>query len=269
MKGEKSQMKQMLDYCNKGYCRFARDERLVSWIDSISSAAEAILADPAHSHWWRCGGTWFAGVNILDNDAQGKYRDSLPLQGAAFDFMQSHILPHIPRCNILDRAQISVCTFGYPQKDSNDNDEIGYNFRKNRDAAHLDGLLKENNLRFLREYHGYILGIGLNDVDEDSAPVVIYEKSHLYIKEWLSSHFKNTNEPWDNIDLTESYKTIRHEILQSCKRICLPLKKGEALLLHRFSIHGTSPWLSSATIPRKLAFFRPITTNRKKWLQAP
>lgn len=255
-------MKQWTDYCEKGYCHFAYDEALDAWIDSILPMAEATLTDSANAHWWRWRGTWFAGVNVLPNDKQGRCGDSKPLQGKAYEFAKKHI----PLCDDLDKAQISVCVSGYPQPDG----EAGFAFRLHKDAAHLDGLLKENDKRFLCEYHGYILGIGLNSTDEKSSPVVIYEGSHKRVQAWLQKRFAD-EKAWETIDLTAEYNALRKDILQTCPRKILPLQKGEAFILHRLSIHGTARWESESHTPRKLAFFRPAISkkNMQNWLHSP
>ncbi len=251
-------MKQWTDYLHKSHCLFHYDERLIAWINSILPYADATMTDPANAEWWRWGNTWFAGVNVLPNDKFGACETGLPLQGEAYEFAKHHI----PLCDDLDKAQISVCTKGYPKDDGT----AGFAFRQNKDAAHLDGLIKENNRRFMQEYHGYILGIALNEVDAKSAPVIVYEGSHKIVQAWLQKRFAGERD-WDKLDLTDEYNILRQEVLQSCPRTILPLRKGEAFILHRHSIHGTARWESEATTPRKLAFFRPaISVSKTQWL---
>ena len=65
----------------RGWCRFDYDPELAGWIDRVLPAARNAVADAANARWLRCGGTWFAGVNVLDNDGNGAIADSGPLRG--------------------------------------------------------------------------------------------------------------------------------------------------------------------------------------------
>jgi hypothetical protein len=58
-----------------------------------------------------------------------------------------------------DRAQVSVCYPGYPKPMDGETDGQ-HRFRRDRDAAHVDGLLGlgQPKRRFLKEPHQFILG---------------------------------------------------------------------------------------------------------------
>ena len=59
-------------YYEDGWCVFDRDPRLMRWVDATLPVAREVVAAPENQEWLRCGDTWFAGVNVLTNDANGK-----------------------------------------------------------------------------------------------------------------------------------------------------------------------------------------------------
>ena len=77
-------------------------------------------------------------------------------------------LPPVP----LHPAQVSVTRVGYPRRDEGES-EKAFEFRKLRDAAHLDGLLPvgPQKRRMVQEPHGWILGLPLNRADAGAAPL--------------------------------------------------------------------------------------------------
>ena len=89
---------------------------------------------------------------------QGRVAGGPPLAGAAMAFIRDGTGLALP----LHRAQVSVCYPGYPQPSAEES-EAAYDFRRNRDAAHVDGLHGEGpeKRRYLKEPHAYILGITL------------------------------------------------------------------------------------------------------------
>ena len=76
------------EFFERGWISFTVDPAILDWLDTAEEAARRAVADPAHSRWRRCGGTWFAGVNALDNDVTGTVAGGLPLQGAAIRFAE-------------------------------------------------------------------------------------------------------------------------------------------------------------------------------------
>ena len=52
----------------RGWCR-VRDPALAAWAAAVAPVARAAVLTGAGP--WRCGGTWFVGVDALPNDAQG------------------------------------------------------------------------------------------------------------------------------------------------------------------------------------------------------
>ena len=80
---------------------------------------------------------------------------------------------------VWDRAQVSVCWPGYPQRGDGEGD-ASFAYRRNRDAAHVDGLLPvgPERRRFLREHHRFILGLPVGPADAAASPFVVWEGSH-------------------------------------------------------------------------------------------
>lgn len=276
-------------FCQSGFYQFAYDEKLAAWVEETKNTAITTLQNPKNTRWWRCGGTWFAGVSVLGNDHQGctpskNGKTSQPLQGKAIEFTRKNITKNIPLTQknnqiAWDIGQVSVCTQNYPQIDK-DNDTLAtHQYRKKRFAAHIDGLLKRGRekKRYLCEQHAFILGIAMNDTSEKAAPFVVYEESHKYIGEFLRSNLKHhPPHKWQEIELTKAYHDIRNKIFATCHPRPLWVRPGEAFLVHRFALHGTKAWHKDATaepinkIPaRMLTFFRPQTTNPTAWLNAP
>ncbi|MFM8745430.1 MAG: hypothetical protein ACKOED_02005 [Aestuariivirga sp.] len=253
-----------------GLLRFPADPEMRAWADHAGPVALAATRDPANAHWLRCGGTWFVGVDALPNDETGRVAGGPPLAGAAMDFLRV-----IPRLDLpLHRAQLSVCYPGYPQPSPQES-EAAFRFRRDRDAAHVDGLLAEGpaKRRFLREPHAYILGIALTAQSPDAAPLVAWEGSHRIMGEALSGVLGgHPAKSWPDIDLTEAYQAARRQVFASCRRIVLPAMPGEAVLLHRHMLHGVAPWGHSATATpagRMVAYFRPQFENLADWLDQP
>ena len=258
------------DFLQRGFLTFEADPAVTRWVAAAHPVATAVARDPALSHWLRCGGTWFVGVDALPNDGQGRVPGSPALSGSAMDFIRTELGLTLP----LHRAQLSVCYPGYPQPSAEES-EAAYSFRLRRDAAHVDGLLAEGpeRRRFLKEPHAYILGLTVTEQSDDAAPLVVWEGSHLIMRamfeELLGGH---PPEAWPGIDVTAAYQAARRNVFASCKRIALPTSPGQAMLLHRHLLHGVAPWAPSAQATadgRMIAYFRPEFASLGDWLSAP
>ena len=151
------------EFGQRGWCRFGFDDAVAAWAERALPFARTALADPQFAGWWRCGGTWFAGVNALPNDGNGRVLGGPPLAGEAIAFIGAHVMP--PPFT-WDRAQVSACFPGYPRHGSEES-EAAFRYRRDRDAAHVDGLAREGpaRRRHLREPHAFILGIPLTDLE--------------------------------------------------------------------------------------------------------
>ena len=211
----------------------------------------------------RCGGTWAVGLELLDNDATGA------VGGQAFPWS---VLPltRVP----LHRAQISTVYPGYPQPSAEET-AAAFGYRLKRDAAHLDGLLPmgPERRRMVKEPHAWILGISLNDCGAGASPLVVWEGSHEVLRAALREAFAgHPVESWGEVEVTEAYQAARARVFETCRRVELPSRVGEAVLLHRLMLHGVAPWVEGAKAPlegRVIAYFRPLMGSVEEWLTVP
>ena len=258
-------------FFEKGWCRFPHDPTLLDWVQQTRPAARATVADPNNGQWLRCGGTWFAGVNVLPNNAAGAIADGPPLSGSVVDFIYNELgLAGLT----WDNAQVSVCYPGYPKPMPEESD-TAFRYRRDRDAAHLDGLRREgpDRRRFVREHHGFILGIPMTVAGEGASPLVVWEGSHELVRNTFRDVFKGVPpEGWQDIDVTEVYHALRRTIFERCRKVEVSAGPGEAYLVHRLSLHGVAPWAQDATVSphgRMVVYFRPETGGPVDWLAEP
>lgn len=255
------------DYYQKGWCVFDYECAVQDWVDSTINEARAVVELDQNKHWLRHGETWFAGVNVLNNDPQGAVPNGIQLDCRALDFIKR--LNGKPTA--LDRGQISICYPGYPKPSSLES-EVAYSYRLNRDAAHLDGVLKEGGERFLKEYHDYILAIPMVEADQHASPFVLWSQSHSIVQARLRDALQNYPvETWADIPIQEVYQSLRKDIFKACERVEVHLKVGQVLLAHRLILHGTAPWRSNAAASkdgRMICFFRPASLDIEQWLSA-
>jgi len=255
----------------KGWCRFPFDETLMQWITHALPCARETVAAEENAQWLRCGGTWFAGVNLLPNAVDGSVYGSDALRGKANDFIRQALgLDNFD----WDRAQLSVCYPGYPQPMPAET-EAAYAYRRDRDAAHVDGFLAEgpDRRRHLREYHGFILGIPMVEFNAGASPFVVWEGSHEVIRETFVERFRGEPaEQWGEIDITGVYHEVRRKIFGRCKRVEIHARPGEAYLVHRLALHGVAPWQGTASATpdgRMICYFRPEIGGPESWLLSP
>lgn len=258
-------------FFREGWCRFEHDPQLLHWVEAALGPARATLEDPAQAKWLRYGGTWFAGVNALPNDAAGAVGGSGPLDASAVDFIAAELgLEGFA----WDAAQVSVCYPGYPQPMAGESPARA-RFRRERDAAHVDGLLPEGpaRRRYLREYHGFILGIPMVDFDAAASPFVVWRGSHEIIRAAFRRRFEGL-EPraWGDEDITEVYHEARARAFDECERVEIHARPGEAFLAHRLVLHGMAPWRDAAEAGadgRMICYFRPDPFGPYEWLNNP
>lgn len=258
-------------FLEHGWCRFDRDPVLADWVTRTLPAARGVVSLPENAEWLRCGGTWFAGVNVLPNDTAGKVAGGAALAGAAVDFIHTELgLTDIA----WEPGQVSVCYPGYPKPMPSET-EAAFRYRQTRDAAHVDGLIPEgpDRQRHLREHHGFVLGIPLAAAGEGAAPLVIWKGSHEIIrKAFVELYSGRPAQEWGDIDATGVYQAARRQIFAACERVTVSAKPGEAYLVHRLALHGVAPWAPGAEPGpdgRMIAYFRPETGGPSDWLNAP
>ncbi|MFA3915990.1 hypothetical protein [Ruegeria hyattellae] len=252
----------------KGWIRFPFDPVLAEWVAHALPAARAAIDDPRHSKWHDCEGTWFIGVDALDNDSDGRVNGSPPLAGQAMHFIHHHL-----GAQALHKGQVSVIYPGYPRPRRGEGD-AAFRYRARRDAAHVDGLKLSGpeRRRRVEEPHAWILGIPLTDATPDAAPLVLWEGSHHPLGSAFADTFAaHPLEAHATLDITDIYQATRRDVFENCPRIELPARPGEAYLLHRHLLHGVAPWAENATADRDgrmIAYFRPeFPEGLARWLQ--
>jgi hypothetical protein len=244
-----------------GWQRIGPDPAIADWAAAALPVARGVLAASAEA--WRCGGTWFVGVDALPNGPDGRMGD------AAFPWSA---LPLTPEA--LHRGQLSVIRPGYPQP-SAEEDAAAFRFRQARDAAHLDGLLPvgPERRRMVKEPHRWILGLPLNACGAGASPLVVWEGSHLIMRAALRAAFECVApEAWGDVDITGAYKAARAQVFATCRRVEVPVLPGEATLLDRMTVHGVAPWAEGAEAPpegRMIAYFRPVMGSVLDWIGLP
>ena len=242
---------------NSGWQLIDHHPAIADWAKAAHTLALATLR--SRDEEWRCGGTWLVGVDALPNDASGA------VPGAAFPW---DALPLVPEP--LHQGQLSVIKPGYPQPSPSETAPT-YNYRLNRDAAHLDGLLLQpNGARMMQEPHHWILGLPLNA--SDASPLVVWEGSHIVMRTALIRALADVPpDDWGSVDLNPVYQAARRDIFATCTRRLLPVLPGQATLLHRHTLHGVAPWEKGASAPaegRIIAYFRPQMASVQDWLTA-
>jgi hypothetical protein len=257
-------------FLTRGWCRFAYDETLVGWVEQALPAARAAVTATENAEWWRCGRTWFVGVNALPNDETGAIADGMPLSGKAVDFIRHDLGLRFT----WDRAQVSVVYPSYPQPMASES-AAGYRYRRERDAAHVDGVLREGprKRRHLRRHHRFILGIPMVAVGPGASPLVVWEGSHEIVRRALADRFGDLPAAcWRDEDIGTLYRSVRNRIFGDCERVQIAAQPGEAYLLHRLALHGIAPWSDTATAGpdgRMIVYFRPELDAPDEWLSAP
>lgn len=259
-----------MSWLTAGFEVFEAELAVRDWCAAVRPAALAAAADSGlRRQWLRHGGTWFVGVDALPNDGAGRVPGGPPLRGAALSAAEAVSGPlH------LHPAQVSVTYPGYPRRDATE-DDSAHRFRRDRDAAHLDGLLPmgPGKRRHLCEYHAWILGICLTEADAGAAPLVVWPGSQRILREALAPILSAVAPgEWPGLDLTETYRAARRTVFERCDRTEVPLRPGQAVLVHRHAIHGVAPWAEGARADdhgRVIVYLRPELPGRADWLRLP
>ncbi|MEY4697238.1 MAG: hypothetical protein RIT14_1666 [Pseudomonadota bacterium] len=249
----------MEGFAERGWRRVV-DPAIGAWAHAARGQAVRAMALPRDD--WRCGETWCVGLDALDNAPDGS------VAGVALPWGVLGLDP-VP----LHRGQVSVVRPGYPQPWDGET-EAGFRFRRDRDAAHLDGLLPvgPQKRRMVQEPHGWILGIPLNSSGVGASPLVVWEGSHRVMRAGLAGVLRGDPAGWAEVDVTEAYQAARRQVFETCRRVELPGAPGEAVVLHRLMIHGVAPWAAGAMAEepgRMVAYFRPLLPSVEAWLTLP
>ncbi len=259
------------EYRTRGWTVFPHDPAIETWAKACAPVAERLSHDPEHSHWWRCDGTWFAGVNVLPNDAGGGVaeEDVPALSGAAITFIEQSL----GYSDVAyDAAQVSVVTSGYPRQGEEET-EAAWRYRVKRCAAHVDGLERTmpERRRKLSETHGFLLGIPLGDASVEQGAFVIWEGSHEVMRAAFRKRFAGVAPlEWRSLDITEAYTEARAQVFETCTPVEIAPGLGSAYVMHPLALHGVAPWRGNEGPPRAVAYFRPDTFggDPEKWLES-
>ena len=252
----------MAEFARLGYAAFPPDAEALRWVEA---ARTYVGRSGVPAAGWRHGGTWFPGVDALDNAADGSV-DGVALDGAAAR-AATRLAPGLP----WHRAQISILRPGYPGVDPGER-AGAVRFRRTRDAAHVDGLLPgaAPGERRLCEPHAFVLGLALSDAGEGASPLVVWPGSHRILGPALARALApHSPDQWPDTDIGSAYAAARQEAFARCARVAVPLPLGGAVLLHRHLLHGVAPWADGATAPpegRAKAYFRPCLARIADWL---
>ncbi len=248
-------------FADRGWARFAAEPSVAAWARAALAALKGRALDDL-----RLGGTWDVGLEALPNDESGAV-GGVALAGTAIDAVRA-LYGDLP----LHRAQVSTVFPGYPQP-SPDESAAAFAYRRDRDSAHVDGILPigPERRRMVREPHAYILGLPLTECGEGASPLVVWEGSHRIMAGAFAEAFRDVTEadrPFT--DITDAYHAARREVFADCPRIALHSRPGEAVLVHRLALHGISPWVEEAEAPKEgriIAYFRPEMTRVGDWTQ--
>lgn len=257
-------------FFEQGWTVFAPEPAVKYWCHHAREDALRALRDPALDHWYQCDRTWFVGLDALDNDTTGRVAGSQPLSGAAVDFVSQHL----GGWPALHRAQLSGVFPGYPRRREGETD-AGFAYRRNRDAAHVDGVLGvgQPKRRFVEEPHAFILGLPLTAADANAAPLVVWEGSHQVMQTAFRQAFSDSDATGlEAVDVTEVYTDARRSVFATCPRRVVHAPPGAVILVHRLCLHGVAPWAPDARAAsegRLIAYVRPAMPGGvRAWVEA-
>ena len=224
-----------------GWLKFDYDHKIYHWVN-VAKKKVFNRYNSGDFGWnnFRCGNTWFVGVNFLGNDKTAS------LNGACFEGIPVTEIKSYFGHNIKywDEAQVSICWPNYPLQSDNETHNA-FNFRVNRYAAHVDGILPfgREKRRFLKDPHAFIFGIPITYCDYKTAPVVVWEGSHLIMREAFKRTYNaSDSKNWDKIDVTNVYQKARSRVFETCQMKRLYVNLGESYLIDRLAVHGIAPW---------------------------
>jgi hypothetical protein len=110
-----------------------------------------------------------------------------------------------------------------------------------------------------------VMALGQPPSFEPNQNHAVHIEQHLARVDELSQMLSN-----GEIDITEAYQAARRTVFATCRRIELPVRPGEATLLHRLALHGVAAWKPDDTAPpegRMIAYLRPLLPSVETWLK--
>lgn len=243
-------------FAQDGYHLFDSDPQVLRWATAAAGVARDVAQNAEQrALWLRHQQTWFVGVDVLPNASDGSI-SQVPLRGPW------EALIDVPKN--WHRAQVSVVYEGYPKQDVGESD-ANHRFRIKRAAAHVDGILLEQGRRYLREPHGFVLGLPLGR--STASPLVVWPGSHIMMRNALRAIIGDADP--NTVDLTEGYKQARAQVFETIEPVEVHAELGQSILVHRHLLHGVAPWKSTDTAPpegRMVAYFRPELERVDDWL---
>ena len=100
-------MKELNDFEHKGWIKFKFDQRVARWANAANSKITSKLKNKEIFENLTCQGTWFVGVDALENDTDGALGE-ISLSGP-FESLMKHT-----ETRGLHAAQVSIIFEGYP-----------------------------------------------------------------------------------------------------------------------------------------------------------
>lgn len=248
----------MRNWPESGYIRFPWHPKVFAWAQAARRVGKDVAQDPDMiAQWLQCEGTWFVGVDALPTTPDGAINDVT---------MPKVLTDVIGRRADLHPAQLSITYPGYPRPRTGES-QAAFRYRRNRDAAHMDGVLADGapKRRFLRERHDWILGLPLTETTPGASPLVVWDRSHHILQNAMRTALQDIPEArWPDSDITDIYTQTRKTVFTNCERVPLFTRPGEAVLLNPFLLHGIAPWQTFAHASlhgRMVAYFRPESTE--------
>jgi len=256
------------DFFKNGVAVYDAAPEVCRWAEAaLNLSHDALLNPELQDKWLVCQGTWFVGVDALPTGPEGQAGD-VPLGGPVADDLTAYAGDVFP----LHPAQLSVVYPGYPKPREGET-EAAFRYRKTRDAAHVDGLhaTGANRRRHLGEYHAYILGLPLNHSDRDASPLVVWQGSHRIFQDMFRDQLGDlAPKDWPSVDFTDIYQQTRKRVFDECERVEILAQPGQAVVMHRMSLHGVAPWAAGDNpLGRRIAYFRPVFPDPHSWLTTP
>lgn len=237
---------------------------MIAWAERARALSLEGLAG-LEADQWRHGNTWCVGLDLLPNAADGSLPGGVNFSSEGMKIaLQSTDLEEAA----LHLAQVSLVRPGYPKQDPSESD-TAHRFRKNRDAAHLDGLrpVGPDMQRQIADPHAFVLGIALTPVTVETSPLVVWKGSHRVMANALRAALKDVDPAdWGRTNITAPYQAARKEVFETCERIEITADVGAEILMHRHAIHGIAPWRADEGQDRLVAYFRPEPFGVVDWL---